>query len=135
MIQLECKTTFDITATGVRGHYQSSRLPFTTSTGLLISTQTQWQQARNQQRNWETVNQIIALRCLPEHISAPVKNQQCWQFKFEIPNISSVATEHSATGYLEHDAQHVPMISGLGEVATDQVVLQPGVNIWFSVST
>jgi hypothetical protein len=133
MIQLQCRTTFDITATGVRSHFQPSRLPFVSNNNQLISTQAQWQHARNQQRNWETVNQIIALRCLPEHITAPVAQDQHWQFKFDIPDISAVSTAHNHTGLLEQDADDVPMIVGLGEAVSAINVLKPGVNIWFEV--
>ena len=46
-----CKTLFDITATGVTGHYKSSRVPFRDSTGNNIENETTWNRARNQQRN------------------------------------------------------------------------------------
>lgn len=133
MIQLQCKTTFDITATGVRSHFQPSRLPFVSNNNQLISTQTQWQHARNQQRNWETVNQIIALRCLPEHISIPVLHQHHWTFSFDIPDISAVSTADLKTGLLYQDAADVPMIVGLGEQTSGVTVLRPEVNIWFKV--
>jgi len=134
MIPLQCRTTFDITATGVRSYFQPSRLPFDTIDGQTISTSAEWQHARNQQRNWETINQILALRCLPENITAPQLIDQCWTFQFSIPDISAVSTPQSPTGLLAHDADNVPMITGLSEQHTDLSVLKTGVNIWFELA-
>ena len=135
--QIKCKTLFDITATGVRSNYNSSRIPFTDETGKIISSLDLWQRSRNQQRNWETVNQIISLRTLPYDITDPVKSSDgCWEFEFTIDSIEAVSTSNNVVGALLQDANGVPMILGLDETLTNRHVLCPfaeDTNIWFTV--
>ena len=45
-----CKTFFDITATGVTGHYKSSRVPFNDLSNVTIEDERSWNYARNQQK-------------------------------------------------------------------------------------
>ena len=52
-MRFACRTYFDITATGVTGHYKSSRVPFLDQVGKNITNELDWNKARNQQRNWE----------------------------------------------------------------------------------
>ena len=56
------QTFFDITATGVTGHYKPARVPFRDHAGNVITDESDWGRARNQQRNWETLTQILGLR-------------------------------------------------------------------------
>ena len=134
--QIKCKTLFDITVTGVRSNYSSARIPFTDETGKVISSQDLWNRSRNQQRNWETINQIISLRTLPYNITDPVKNNDnCWEFEFTIDSIESISTSNNTVGALLKDAAGVPMILGLDETPTISTVLCPfadGTNIWFT---
>ena len=136
------KTTFDITATGVRNYYKSSRMPFHDSRGEMIDSMESWTRARTQQRNWETVNQIISLRTLPSDITEPIKtvDQQkvYWQFDFEIDSIESVTLADNPVGYLERDSQDVPMILGLDETQRNTQFLKPDgddANIWFWIKS
>ena len=129
--EIQCRTLFDITATGVRSHYRESRIPFRNDQGLEIRDLETWSRSRNQQRNWETINQIISLRCLPERITAPRRTAQGWMFEFEVPNIASIERDGDAVGWLRHDAQNIPMITGLDEQRGLDAMLVPGVNIWF----
>jgi hypothetical protein len=46
-----CRTLFDITATGITGHYKTSRIPFMDEAGQEIANTDDWNRARNQQRN------------------------------------------------------------------------------------
>ena len=46
-----CQTLFDITATGVTGHYKSARIPFLDRAGQTIKNEESWNRSRNQQRN------------------------------------------------------------------------------------
>lgn len=131
--QIQCRTLFDITATGVRSHFRESRIPFQDDQGLEIRDLASWTRSRNQQRNWETINQIISLRCLPERITAPRRTEQEWWFDFEVPNIASIERDGNAVGWLLHDARDIPMITGLDEPSGVGTMLVPGVNIWFSV--
>jgi len=126
-----CSTKFDITATGVRSNFNVNRIPITTTQGLLVADQGAWIRARNQQRNWETINQIISLRTLPFNITEPVNREDAWHFSFEVDQISTVSTESDAVGLLNQDSAGVPMIVGLGEISDIGTVLDPGSNINF----
>ena len=57
-----CQTLFDITATGVTGHFKTTRVPYVDQAGQEIVDQATWNRSRNQQRNWETLTQILGLR-------------------------------------------------------------------------
>jgi hypothetical protein len=138
--RIQCRTVFDITATGVRNHTSSSRLPFQDRAGQQIATNQQWVKSRNQQRNWETVNQILALRTLPENLSEPQKlarsDGHCWQFEFDIPDLHAVSEVDQPLILLLRDCHEVPMITGLDEDPDIKPVLcsqEPGANIWFEV--
>jgi len=64
-MQILCRTFFDCSPTGITGHYRPSQVPFTDGAGNTINNQHDWTFARNQQRNWETLNQLISLRTQP----------------------------------------------------------------------
>jgi hypothetical protein len=136
-ITVRCITYFDITATGVRSHYKSSRMPFIDTAGNSICTELDWQRSRNQQRNWETVNQIISLRTLPENITVPVivdhQHRRTWQFDFEISQAESLTVMDDPVGALVNDSLDVPMITGLDEDPATDARLLPGVNVFFTV--
>lgn len=136
--RIRCTTWFDITCTGVRGAYNVNRLPLKTSDGKILTDQASWERARNQQRNWETINQIISLRCLPENITESrrsiVREHTCWQFEFDITDASSVGTDDEPLGLLRADAQGVPFILGLDETKTLSAVVNcvgADPDIWF----
>jgi hypothetical protein len=137
---IQCATLFDITETGVRNHTANARLPFQDLAGQDVDTESAWVRSRNQQRNWETVNQILALRTLPENISSPVRQPtdrgHTWHFEFDIPNISAVSEGDAPLSLLLHDCDAVPMITGLRETADLEPALRtqdPGANIWFAL--
>jgi hypothetical protein len=137
-IVIECQTSFDITPTGVRNHHRSRQVPGEDDFGRRIENQADWIRSRNQQRNWDTVNQIISLRCLPENITPPEKTLQAqrthWLFRFEISDPAAVASQQDPVGLLLADCRDVPMIVGLDEDADIGVVLDPGpdgnINFW-----
>lgn len=120
-IQIECHTRFDITATGIRNHHRPHQIPNQDDLGQAIPDQAAWIRARNQQRNWDTLNQIISLRCLPENISRPEKVSKGlvthWQFRFEVADSAAVASSQDPVGLLVADSRDVPMITGLDEDA------------------
>jgi hypothetical protein len=128
-LQVECHTRFDITATGIRNHYRAHQIPGQDEFGRVIPDQAAWVRARNQQRNWDTLNQIISLRCLPENITLPEKTKEnsrtVWLFRFEIPEPAAVAVPGDQLGLLIADCRDVPMITGLDEDADVGVVLDP----------
>lgn len=114
-------TQFDITATGTRNRLSQHQLPFEDNAGVIIKNQADWQFSRNQQINWETLNQLISLRALPENISIPLYDQvtHSWSFVFEIPDILAVGTEDEQFKYLLADCDGVPMLTNLNELIED----------------
>lgn len=140
-VTILCRTLFDITVTGVRNHTANARLPFQDQAGQAVTTEQEWARSRNQQRNWDTVNQILALRTLPENATQPSVDGtdlgREWQFEFDIPDIAAVSEGDQALSLLLQDCEAVPMITGLGETATllpELRTQEPAANIWFVIS-
>jgi hypothetical protein len=106
-------TLVDITATGeTRGHDQH---------------------CRDQQRNWETVLQVIGLRAQPVELIEPESRvipmehvefgeffsgeHRVWSWLFAIEHATAFAKHNSATALLEECFEQVPVVSGLDETA------------------
>ena len=141
-VTIQCRTLFDITQTGVRNHTANARLPFRDHAGQEVTTEREWLRSRNQQRNWETVNQILALRTLPENTTKPKVLHsdlgQEWQFEFDIPDLAAVSQDNKVLSLLLQDCEGVPMITGLMETAELLAELRtepPSVNIWFTLKS
>lgn len=138
-LQIQCTTRFDITVTEVRNNFSRSRLPFHDANGKLINDPTAWNRARNQQRNWETINQVISLRTLPENITVSRKtnkeDQAWWTFEFFIEQPASIESNGNPVGLLCLDCNGVPMLTGLDEDSDQDGMLIPGVNIQFETIT
>lgn len=135
-VTISCRTRFDITATGVRNNYKPQRLPYRQDNGEVITDRQHWERARNQQRNWETMNQIISLRCLPEDITQPRRQGDDWVFEFKVANPASIVLGDDAVGQLVEDAQGVPMITDLDEtpgLAASIRCLGEQCNTWFEL--
>lgn len=134
-MRVRCRTTFDITVTGVRGNFNHSRLPFTDQSGTLIKDEGDWHRARNQQRNWETINQLISLRTLPHSITMSrqieVTDIPMWEFDFNIDQDTAFARGDEMFGSLKIDCQDVPMIVNLNEAHGQIPMLKLDSNIWF----
>lgn len=135
-MKILCKTLFDCTATGVTGNFRISAIPFRDNQGKMIENVEQWNYARNQQRNWETLNQLISLRTQPLHVGNIVENNQVWTFEFEVeqPLVYSITGAEGDLSALINECAGVPMITGLGETQTRQNVLivsGPEQNVWF----
>jgi len=136
-MRFSCTTQFDITATGVTGHFKSSRVPFRDRAGNTILDVADWNRSRNQQRNWETVNQIIGMRTqvlatVPQHTGST------WHFEFETETPGVYGTEVDPVAVLYSDAEGVPMLVDLDnhrELAPFVVVAGPEQNIWFNPIT
>jgi hypothetical protein len=129
-----CRTLFDITATGVTGHFRPSRIPFADAAGSMIYNETDWNRARNQQRNWETLTQVLQLRTQIFDLSKPVTLNDSWQFEFstEIESLFAVGSNEFAV--LHSDCDGVPMLAGLEEkhfLTSSLVVTGAQQNIWF----
>ena len=136
IMKVLCRTLFDCTFTGVTGHLRPQQFPFTTKTGLVIDTPDQWNRSRNQQRNWESLLQIISLRTQPMNVVYPVKQKDGWHFEFEVEAEGVLSSGHDA-GTLDgliSDCEGVPMITGLDEsIAVTATLHAQGTNqnIWF----
>lgn len=131
-----CQTKFDITATGVTGHCRIQRMPFHDRTGKLIASQEAWNRARNQQRNWETLLQILGLRTQLFDISDPMQDRtgNCWLFEFESDRPGVFGPDTDPTAVLRADADGVPMLRELDndpDLEPFLITSGPRQNIWF----
>ena len=132
-----CQTLFDITATGVTGHAKSARMPFVDRAGQTVADDTSWNRSRNQQRNWETITQILSLRTQLFEITNPVSDQTGarWMFKFETETAGIYGPESDPVSVLRSDASGVPMLRELDNDPDIDAVLVtdgPRQNIWFA---
>jgi hypothetical protein len=132
-MKIQCQTLFDITATGTTGHVKPSRMPFTDQAGSKITDVEQWNRSRNQQRNWETVTQLISLRTQVDNLQEPVMSQDCWQFEFEVENQNLFTSGIDKLSVLKADCAGVPMLTGLNESIDIGTVLVTDKNIWFTI--
>lgn len=131
------QTFFDITATGVTGHYKPSRVPFRDHAGNVITNEADWNRARNQQRNWETITQILGLRTQLFRIQTPMLDQlnRSWMFEFETESNNIYGDDADPTAVLRIDAAGVPMLLGLNnrsDMSATLVTEGPQQNIWFA---
>lgn len=92
---------------------------------------------RNQQRNWETLVQVLGLRAQLFMLTDPVKltgdlskfkfgsdfsgNHSVWEFKFGVEQEAVFANSTSTHGTLDSDFVNVPIILQLTETALIQV--------------
>jgi hypothetical protein len=136
-VKLQILTKFDITNTGTQGSFNANRLPFRDRSGQQVGDLQSWHRSRNRQRNWETINQLIALRTLPYSITDPVlitdNEANRWCFEFEFDNAGAFAHGEDTTGALKHDCEKVPMLIGLAEDPGMESHLLVGTNIWFDI--
>lgn len=133
-----CQTLFDITATGVTGHCRPTRMPFTDQAGQHIRDQEDWHRSRNQQRNWETLTQIIGLRTQIFDLQPPIRDRggTTWMFEFETELDGVFGPDADPTQILRQDSEGVPMILGLdnrSDLAPMLINQGPEQNIWFAV--
>ena len=134
---MRCWTTFDITITGVKNNFNINRLPFADQAGQDVTTPAQWHHSRNQQRNWDTINQLLSLRALPHSITPSERDNtgdvRVWDFEFSVDQDDALAEGNNIFGALERDCQGVPMITGLDETAGQTQMLDPSSNIGFQL--
>jgi hypothetical protein len=119
--KIRCYTLFDVTKTGVLNR----KAPITLSEEQRIS----WEKQRNSQCNYDTVLQVVNLRCQPEDLTNTVQftvnfkefknfgflyededDQNCWYFDFTISHKSVFDNGISELGSLYEDCEGVPMI-------------------------
>jgi len=132
-----CQTLFDITATGITGHCKTNRMPFQDQAGQTIHDVESWNRSRNQQRNWETITQILGLRTQLFGLTEPVTDQtgSRWMFEFETESDGVYGPESDPVSVLQSDADGVPMLRELNNSPDiDTVLVTTGArqNIWFA---
>ena len=135
-MKFACQTLFDITATGVTGHCKTSRMPFQDQAGQIIQDELSWNRSRNQQRNWETLTQILSLRTQLFDITVPMQDQtgSRWMFEFETESAGIYGDESDPVSVLRADAAGVPMLRELNndpDIETVLITHGPRQNIWF----
>lgn len=132
-MKIQVDTYFDCTATGTTGHFRQAQLPMTNQAGQKIVDEHTWNLSRNQQRNFETLLQLIGLYTQPLELSVPVvdTHTHLWSFEFEIEFQGIFATDTDNLGLLKQQSRNVPMITGLSEHGPLPRQLIPDVNIFF----
>lgn len=135
-MKIICKTLFDCTYTGITGNFKAGQIPFTDRAGQSIQNIASWNKSRNQQRNWETIMQLISLNTQPQDIVPPKCNNGMWQFEFRVESADVFAANNSSDPLagLKQNCTGVPMITNLNENNHIEPVLSAqgtDQNIWF----
>lgn len=135
-MKIRCKTLFDCSATGVTGHFRPGQVPFDDASGKTIHNIEEWSFARNQQRNLETIMQMVSLRAQPSVIEKPNEHSGIWEFVFEVESagVYSLTGNPTDLSALANECSGIPMILDLNEsnVADPCLITQgPKQNIWF----
>ena len=131
-----CRTLFDCSRTGTTGHFRVGQVPYLDQSGAEIRNIGDWTVSRNQQRNFETILQMISLRAQPEITSNPVQEHDQWRFEFTVESAgvySADGSVHDLSALLTECAG-TPMIVGLREQpGLDAHLITQGErqNIWF----
>lgn len=137
MTRIICRTLFDITRTEVKHSFNAGRVPFRDHAGQTITDHRSWMLARNQQRNWETIIQVLSLRAQPHDISDPdfwLGDAVWWAFEFSVADPAALTLGDRPWGQIEQDCSMVPMLIGLREQVTVTPMLIPGINIVFEAA-
>lgn len=123
MKKITCYCRFDITATGVTS----------TRPG---SPDLQTTQARNQQRNWDTMMQLAGMRTQIFNVQEPTisdddfpfgSGSRVWRFSFEIEPEAQWLVDGDEFWVLKQDSEGTPMITGLTETpGLDPVISTQG---------
>jgi hypothetical protein len=122
-------TDFDCRPTGVTGHFRTNVLPFVDRLDQSITNFDSWNSSRNQQRNWETILQLIGLYTQPQSISDIRMKNGRWEFEFETEFDDVFRLNEDPVGLLKQACRGVPIINYVQQQLT--ALLQPDVNIWF----
>lgn len=149
---IDCYTLVDITRTGVVAYYKEGMPMFLDDADQIINDEHTWTKSRNQQRNYETLIQVISLRAQPVYLEDPKRLrkqnlslydfpdkesiQDIWRFSFspEQPDVYKQGSNPLAA--LEQDSESIPIILGLNETADIEIpTLQVGINTYFKIRT
>jgi nucleoside-diphosphate-sugar epimerase len=131
-MKIYCETVFDITATGVTGHFKSSRIPFIDHAGHKITDSDSWNRARNQQRNWETLTQLIQLRTQIDNIVKVVSDQQMILY----PNTNSGYGVGEDGKFCTEESPLNPIsVYGESKVAAEKLLMESTSAVCFRLAT
>lgn len=120
-MKIRCTTLFDITKTGVGRRQSATKEAFINEN-----------KCRSQQINFETLIQIVSMRCQPENITDPRRvttelhdnrwgikyhstQNAAWEFTFTTYHRDVFSNEISKLGNLLSDSEGVPMLTKLDE--------------------
>lgn len=128
-LSIRVTTDFDCRPTGVTGHFRPNILPITDQQGQAVTNQATWLRSRNQQRNWETIMQLISLYTQPLRVSRVRVQNLRWQFDFDADQEEVFRLGDDPVGRLKQACTGVPVINYVEQELT--TLLRPDVNIWF----
>ena len=118
MQTIDVVTYFDCTPTGTKS-YRKLQPNTVNAVGHKIKTMDDWNFSRNQQRNWETILQVVSLKTQAIDITNPIimtrEDKKVWQFSFGIEHEDIYNNGNDKLGLLKEAVHGVPMIIGLNE--------------------
>ena len=132
-MRIRITTLFDCTVTGVTGHYRPGKIPFKDKSGNIVNNELSWTKSRNQQRNYESILQLISLFTQPLNVTVPKKKNNSWSWTFDSEYEAIFDLDQDCLGLLKKHAAGIPMIIGLDEQNVEQSTLEPGQNIDFEL--
>jgi len=129
-----CYTLFDITNTGIIMPYNSNlSAMFLDTANQPVYNEKTWDRSRNQQRNWDTMVQIISMRAQPMILQSAkmieddvdqynfgghyTGKHKIWAFRFGIEAKDAYRKGDDPVFQLNEDSNLVPMTIGLNETA------------------
>lgn len=132
-----CYTLFDITNTGVIMPFNRDLPAFVDTAGQPVYNEKTWDRSRNQQRNWDTIVQIISMRAQPLVLQSSKVEEadlmnfdfgedytgltKIWSFRFGIEAKDAFRKGQNPVAALYDDSNLVPMITEL----TEKVSMNP----------
>jgi hypothetical protein len=142
---------FDITSTAVNGHQRNVEYPYVSRSGVEINNPRDLAQARNQQRNLDTVLQLLGMRTqvfeiskseitsdIPPEFAWAGTESRVWRFTFEIEPQSQWTVDGDNFCILKADSELTPILLGLTETAKMEPWIKtqgPNINIIYYAKT
>lgn len=133
-MRVKVSTKFDCRRTGVTGNFKMGSASFVDKAGQPVLDRAHWDRSRNQQRNLETLTQLLGMRTQLIHVSDPVEQNGIWTFEIEPERPDVFASDSLAS--VRNDCDGVPMIVKLGEDPEVEPILRSqgsDQNIWLQI--
>lgn len=124
----------DITNTGVLAQYNSTLPTFMDNAKQVVKDKEGWDRSRNQQRNWETLTQLMSMITQPTILQSPIAerdvdlqdynfgytgNHTVWTFMVGA-EMSGIFDAGVPSGRLIDMCNKIPIITGLKETITSE---------------